>query len=414
MSKILISAFDCAPGRGSEEEIGWSVVNEISKRHIVWVITRSCVREEHEAAFKQGKKPNTLYFLYYDLPKCLLFLKRGKYLRFICYYFWQIGSYFEARRFLKRQSVDFVHHLTKCMDWMPSGLALLGLPFLWGPVGSENMHPAIWRTLPFRFLLSELLREVIRFFGRNIDPFVLLTRNRARAILSHTPENFSRKFSHKIMPFIQTGIHPTLRFARPKKSFYRGKLFKVIFAGNLVHWKGASYAIEAFLKFASDKKDVRLVVIGEGPLYTSLHQKVKQSALAIQVEFKGHVDMNVLVEELSKCDVFIFPSYHHGLSTVVLQAMLTGLPVICIEGDSHGRTVGTECGITVSLNEGSRIIQLLSSALERLYADESLRIALAKRAQEVAKINYSYKTIGSQYEEVYQRFYEGITAKYQE
>ncbi|MDP8240577.1 MAG: glycosyltransferase [Candidatus Hatepunaea meridiana] len=402
--RVLISAYSCEPGKGSEEEIGWSIVHEIAKRHIVWVITQASNRQLHEAAFRKEKKPDTLHFLYYDMPKWKQLLKRVTYKRLIYYYIWQIGSYFEARKFLSRQSVDFVHHLTKCMDWMPSGIALLGLPFLWGSVGSESTYHGIRRMFTFREWLSELFRSFVRTWGQYIDPFVRLTGKRAQIILTHTPDNLPRRHSQKAVLAVQTGIHNTLSFACPKVSYNKGEHFTAVFAGELVHWKGAAFAVDAFLEFASDKKDVRLMVLGDGPLHSTLRQKVELSGLSSQVEFKGYIAMNVFIEELAGCDVFLYPSYHHGLSTVVLQAMLTGLPIICIEGDAHGRMVGSECGITVSIDEGSSITQSLSSALECLYTDESLRISFARRAQEVAKCRYSYQVIGTQYEEVYQRF----------
>src|SRR3954463_7276302 len=139
--RLLVSAYACEPGRGSEGEIGWSLVHELAKRHDVWVLTRANTRFVHEAAFSTMPKPESLHFLYYDTPKWARWYKRGKRFFLIYYYVWQIGSWFEARRFLRRQSVDFAHHLTGAMDWMPSGLALLPLPFVWGPVGSEETHP---------------------------------------------------------------------------------------------------------------------------------------------------------------------------------------------------------------------------------------------------------------------------------
>jgi glycosyltransferase involved in cell wall biosynthesis len=111
--------------------------------------------------------------------------------------------------------------------------------------------------------------------------------------------------------------------------------------------------------------------------------------------------MDALVEELSRADVFLYPSYHHGLATVVLQAMLTGLPVVCLEGDATGRIIGSECGVTVSLNRGTDFIRGLSDALSRLYEDEVLRVTLARRARERAANNYSYQAIVAGYHDVY-------------
>jgi glycosyltransferase involved in cell wall biosynthesis len=401
--RILVSAYACEPGRGSEGEIGWSIVHELAKTNQVWVITRANNNHVHETAFAQSGKPDTLNFIYYDTPKWARWYKKGKRFFLIYYYLWQIGSVFAGRRLVKKEQIDLVHHLTGGMDWMPSGLALLGLPFVWGPVGSEEIPRAILRTLPFKKQLKEIFRKTVQFYGRYIDPFVFLTGRRAHIILSHTPESLPGRYRHKIVPYLQTGIHPTGRFVRMRESFERGKALTVIYAGELIHWKGSAYAVDAFLAFARDKRDVRLLMIGDGPLRAELQQKAAQSGLAGQIEFRGKVPMAELIDTLRRGDVFLYPSYHHGLATVVLQAMLTGLPVICLQGDAIGRAVASEYGAAVPLNNDGTFIQGLCDALLRLYGDEELRATLGKRAQEVAIRSYSYHGIGAGYEEIYRK-----------
>lgn len=378
----------------------------MAKRHDVWVITRANNKAVHEVAFAADGKPDTLNFIYYDTPKWARWYKKGKRFFLIYYYLWQIGVFWEARRFLKKQHVDIAHHLTGGMDWMPSGLALLDLPFLWGPVGSETIHPEIRRTLPFAVQLKEMFRKGIIFYGRQIDPFVRLTGRRAQVILSHTPENLPSRYASKVIPYVQTGIHPTARFARMKKTFSRENTFTVVYAGELVHWKGSAYALDAFLAFANECQDARLIVIGDGPLRQQLEQKVTQSGLAKQVEFRGKVPMDALIDEMTHGDVFLYPCYHHGLATVVLQAMLTGLPVICLEGDAIGRTIGAECGVTVSLQSGTDFVQGLAGALSQLYKDEAFRVVLAKCAREKTLGTYSYQAVGVGYDDIYRKIFQ--------
>ncbi len=399
--KVLISAYDCAPGKGSENEIGWSVVHELAKLHDVWVLTRSENRVNHTASASPIEVVDNIHFIYYDIPIKRKCFRWGK-LYLIHYYLWQVGSYFEVRRFLKTQPVDFVHHLTKNLDWMPSGLALVGIPFLWGPVGSEETHPAIMKSLPLLVKFKERIRNVIRFLGRNLDPLTRLTGRRAMLILSHTPEYLSRRFPKKIIQFVQTGIYQSERFVLQKKDLARRDKFNVIFAGELVHWKGAMFAVEAFLNFARERPDAYLTIIGDGPLRRQMEEKVTKSSIADRVKFLGRVPMNRLIAELAEGEVFLYPSYHHGLATVVLQAMLTGLPIVCLEGDATGRIVGSECGITVHVDKDTDIIGSLSSALAQLYNNENLRIKFAKQAQEKVTGEYTYQVIGARYNEIYQ------------
>jgi glycosyltransferase involved in cell wall biosynthesis len=399
MKNVLISAYACEPGRGSEGEIGWSVALELAKTNQVWVITRANNRLVHQIAFEDGSKPASLHFIYFDLPAWMRWYKKGRRLFLVYYYLWQLGSFFAARQLVRSVSIDVVHHLTGGMDWMPSGLAFLRRPFVWGPVGSEEVHPAVLRTLPPRVRAREIVRNVLRGAGRHLDPFVRYTGRRAAIILSHTPEHMPKRYRDKVQPYVQTGIAVSPRFARPKTRWERGEQFTVIYAGELVHWKGAAYALEAFSRFARGKPEMRLIIVGDGPLRRQLEDAAGRAGVEDQVRFCGKLAMDALIDILGTGDVFLYPSYHHGLATIVLQAMVTGLPIVCLEGDAIGRAVGADCGITVPAH--GNFVDGLASALERLADDDQARIDLAREAQRRAITEYSYLSLGKRYAAIY-------------
>ena len=49
---VLLSAYACEPGRGSEPGVGWNQVCQISRFHTVWALTRSNNREIIESVFR--------------------------------------------------------------------------------------------------------------------------------------------------------------------------------------------------------------------------------------------------------------------------------------------------------------------------------------------------------------------------
>ena len=197
---ILVSAYACEPGRGSECEIGWRLVHELAKSNCVWVITRANNKAVHDEVFSKQTKPLNLHFVYYDLPLWARWYKKGKRFFLLYYFLWQIGTIFESWRLLDDQQIDVAHHLTGGMDWMPSGLAFLRLPFVWGSVGSENIHPVILATLPFKVRVKEKLRRVLRYCCRELNPLVRITGNKAQIILSHTPQNIPARYINKVVP----------------------------------------------------------------------------------------------------------------------------------------------------------------------------------------------------------------------
>jgi glycosyltransferase involved in cell wall biosynthesis len=76
-----------------------------------------------------------------------------------------------------------------------------------------------------------------------------------------------------------------------------------------------------------------------------------------------------LEETLGAFDVFALPSLEEGLSTALLAAMASGLPVVASDTGGIPEAVSPECAILVPPgNAGS-----LAGAIERLLADPDLR-----------------------------------------
>lgn len=404
--KVLISAYACEPGRGSEGEIGWRIVLGLAAEHEVWVITRANLRPVHERAFASEGRPGNLHFVYFDLPWILRSYKRGKRFFLLYYYLWQLGVAVQAWK-LRGQRFDLMHHLIGGMDWMPSGLALCPGPFLWGPVGSENTPPVIRRELGLQSHIADTMRLTIRWCMRTLDPLVRLTGARARIVLSHTPETMPARYAPKLRAFTQTGIHASVGLALPKASLERGPTLHIVFAGELKEWKGARFAVQAALRLFESRPDIDMRVIGDGPLRDELHLLASAHPQGRRVAFLGKLSMPELLQALQDADVFVYPSYHHGLATVVLQAMLTGLPVVCIEGDATGRAVGSTAGITVALRDGCHPEGEIAEALGQLASDEPRRLRLAAAAREIALRDYDYAQLVSRLTQVYREFRSG-------
>src|SRR5690554_6449505 len=109
--KILVSAYACETGRGGEGEIGWRLVHELAREHDVRVITRANLRAVHSANFTETSQQASPRFEYFDLPWIFRFYKKGNRFFLLYYYLWQIGVAFRARRMLREEPADVLHHL---------------------------------------------------------------------------------------------------------------------------------------------------------------------------------------------------------------------------------------------------------------------------------------------------------------
>jgi glycosyltransferase involved in cell wall biosynthesis len=90
--------------------------------------------------------------------------------------------------------------------------------------------------------------------------------------------------------------------------------------------KGLEYALRAVQVARAEGKDIRLKVIGEGPLRPAMEALSAKLGISQVVEFTGWVPN--IEEYLLQTDAFVLPSLSEGLPTALLEAMAMGLPAI--------------------------------------------------------------------------------------
>ena len=146
--RLLLSAYACEPGRGSEPGVGWNWAIELrALGHDVWVLTRANNQGRIEQALESLDRTRRPNFLYFDLPYWLRWWKRGGHGVRLYYYLWQIGVLRVARQAHAIHRFEAVQHLTFGVFRQPSLMGRLGIPFVLGPVGGGEQTPAGLRGL---------------------------------------------------------------------------------------------------------------------------------------------------------------------------------------------------------------------------------------------------------------------------
>ncbi len=100
----------------------------------------------------------------------------------------------------------------------------------------------------------------------------------------------------------------------------------ILYVGNLKAEKGLSELISAYALLG--RKDVQLVLIGEGPYETTLRNKVQSHGIEDRVHFLGGLLQDKIADWLNRATLFCLPSYNEGLPNVVLEALACGVPVV--------------------------------------------------------------------------------------
>lgn len=103
--------------------------------------------------------------------------------------------------------------------------------------------------------------------------------------------------------------------------------FVIGHVGRFVEQKNHEFVVEIAAEVAKREPNMRLLLLGQGPLRPEIEQKVLQMGLSDRVIFAGsRPDIPRLMQ--GAMDVFVLPSLFEGLPVVGIEAQAAGLPFI--------------------------------------------------------------------------------------
>lgn len=110
------------------------------------------------------------------------------------------------------------------------------------------------------------------------------------------------------------------------KKYIDGKL-NILFVGRIEERKGLIYLLRAYGLLRRKNKNIRLLVVGDGPRLPKCKDFVKKNKIP-DVIFESATEKNI-PQHYSTCDIFVSPAiFGESFGIVLLEAMATGKPVV--------------------------------------------------------------------------------------
>lgn len=146
--------------------------------------------------------------------------------------------------------------------------------------------------------------------------------------------------------------------------------------GRLDPIKGHENLLKAFCICLNHNRNIRLIIVGDGPLRCQLKKIADSLCINDEVVFMGNrVDMPQI---LSVMDIFVLPSLYEGLSITLLEAMAAGKAIIATSVGGNPEVI--EDGVTGILTPPNsppllarRILELINDPDKREQLGRSAR-----------------------------------------
>lgn len=171
-----------------------------------------------------------------------------------------------------------------------------------------------------------------------------------------------------------------------------GRPPQLITVCRLVEKKGLQYLLEAVRQLHQNGQDIKLSIIGDGPLRTSLETFAAAHLPADCVRFYGQLPQQDIRTLYAAADIFVLPCVvagngdRDGLPNVLVEALATGLPAIATAVSAIPELlVDGETGLLVKEKD----VESLKAAILQLTADPALCRQIADNGRKKLETGFS-------------------------
>jgi len=167
--------------------------------------------------------------------------------------------------------------------------------------------------------------------------------------------------------------------------------------GRIVWEKGYDQLLSLLENYDFGEKIFYILVAGDGSLRNKFIKRIEKNKLESHITFIGNIKN--IPEFLSALDIYIQPSVTEGFPLSVLEAMATGLPIICSDAGGLKEMINNNTiGIKYKSEELNSLYQMLCKLLS-MKPNKLLELGRNARKEVVKK--YSIEIIAKQYYKIY-------------
>lgn len=360
MLKVLINAYACSPGMGSEPGMAWNWVVNLAKFCELYIITEGEFREKIETVVPTLKQGENMHFYYNPVSDEIrrMCWNQGD-RRFYKYYRqWQWKTYLMAKDICEKERIDVLHQLNMIGFREPGYLWKLsnenGVPFVWGPIGGLKQFPTAYlKGAGLKMQLFMRLKNFLNIWQLKHEKRVDEALRTAKLLISSIPDSYRALKKYKgvesmVIPETGCFLSDDISMAR-----FDDEEFHIMWVGKFDFRKQLPLALQA-VALAKNPK-LKFDVYGSGSVGQVEMAKgiAEELEVSQQVIWHGNQKNDVVMEAMRKAQLFFFTSVNEDTSTVVLEAVSNRLPVVCFDACGMSAVIDDSVGRKIALSHPS-------------------------------------------------------------
>lgn len=403
MMKVLVSCYACSPVRGSEPGMGWRFIRELAKEHELFVITASKTQEqdtlierhvlEHPDEWVNVRFRYIPGLVEHPLDSICPLFYYDRYRR------WHQAAYRMALAWDAEEHFDVVHQLNMAGYREPGYLWQMPQPFVWGPIGGFNIVP--WCMMPsmgLRGMLYHIGYNLMNAWQMRTLRRVRKAMNKASVLLAATTEvqqTIRRLYGRDSVLMPEVGYEG--RNAPSPALRAEGEKLRLCWSG--VHEPRKALPLLLEVLRLLPRVDWELHVIGEGACTAAWQRRARRLGLS-NIVWHGWVPREQGWRVMQQAHVFCITSMRDLTSTVILEALSFGLPVIAPDHCGFRNVLHEGCGRKIAIRSKRQFVKDYAAALAEWAGDETLRRRLSQGAVARAR-EFDWESKGQRLAELY-------------
>lgn len=364
-------AYACDPQGTGEHWLGWGWAEQAARNFSVDLITTP----KAQAAIEKSCVSLDISPHFVPVPgwvRTVTETAGGGWWRKIA---WQNRVLKVAESLHREKQFQIVHQTTFHTFRSPFLAARLGIPSVWGPIaGGEHVPPGFGRYLG-KERISEWNRNIANRISIRMPSIRRSLREASVLFVSNrTTLNFLPQWCHarcRIVPpnalrAEEETLHPIL----PGAGSAAPGGARLLYVGNCVATRAIPLVLEALAR--PEASGATLTVVGEGPALTDWKARAMDSGFGPRVSFAGKVPRQQLDQYYGAADALVFPALRDSGGSALLEAMVRGLPVICMDWGGPGEMVDEKTGIKIPVTTPEAAVEDMARAIGRVGSERGI------------------------------------------